>query len=77
MVDRVVYVGSTLHVFVHLPSEQTLQVWVHNEGETLAYAQGTSVAVHLPVDALRVLPDTGSPAAVPAGAGGVDDPQTL
>jgi ABC-type Fe3+/spermidine/putrescine transport system ATPase subunit len=68
MIDRVVYVGSTLHVFVHLPSEQTLQVWIHNEGEALGYEQGTSVTVHLPVDALRVLPDTGVPAAVAVGS---------
>ena len=59
MIERVVYVGSTLQVIVHLPSGQTVQAWVHNEGEVLPYEQGATVSVHLPVDALRVLPDTG------------------
>jgi spermidine/putrescine transport system ATP-binding protein len=63
MIERVVYVGSTLHVIVHLPSGQTIQAWVHNEGETLPYAQGSPVSVHLPIDALRVLADSGSPEA--------------
>jgi spermidine/putrescine transport system ATP-binding protein len=62
MIDRVVYVGSTLHVMVHLPSSDTVQVWVHNEGGDLPFEQGTPVSVHLPADALRVLPDTGLPA---------------
>jgi ABC-type Fe3+/spermidine/putrescine transport system ATPase subunit len=59
MVDRVVYVGSTLQVFVHLASGPTLQVWVHNEGKAIAFEQGSPVTVHLPADALRVLHDTG------------------
>jgi len=58
MVDRVVYVGSTLQVFVHLPGGQNLQAWLHNEGEGMPYDQGSPVVVHLPVDALRVLPGT-------------------
>jgi spermidine/putrescine transport system ATP-binding protein len=61
MVDRVVYVGSTLHVFVHLASGPAIEVWVHNEGGTIPFEQGTPVTVHLPIDALRVLRDTGSP----------------
>jgi spermidine/putrescine transport system ATP-binding protein len=65
MIERVVYVGSTLQVIVHLASGQTLQAWVHNEGEALPYEQGTPVSVHLPVDALRVLPDTGQVLAEP------------
>jgi spermidine/putrescine transport system ATP-binding protein len=60
MVDRVVYVGSTLQVFVHLPGGENLQAWVHNEGEGLPYEQGSPVAVHLPADALRVLVDVGA-----------------
>jgi spermidine/putrescine transport system ATP-binding protein len=58
MIERVVYVGSTLQVIVHLPSGQTLQAWVHNEGEALPYEQGASVTIHMPVEALRVLPDS-------------------
>ena len=60
MVERVVYVGSTMQVIVHLASGQTIQVWVQNQGEGLPFAQGHPVAVHLPADALRVLVDTGS-----------------
>jgi spermidine/putrescine transport system ATP-binding protein len=62
IVDRVVYVGSTLHVFVHLASGPSIEVWVHNEGGTMPFDHGSAVTVHLPVDALRVLPDTGAPA---------------
>jgi spermidine/putrescine transport system ATP-binding protein len=61
MVERVVYVGSIMQVIVHLAPGQTLQAWVQNQGEGLPYGQGHPVAVHLPVDALRVLIDTGTP----------------
>jgi spermidine/putrescine transport system ATP-binding protein len=71
MVERVVYVGSIMQVIVHLAPGQTLQAWVQNKGEGLPYAQGDPVAVHLPVDALRVLVDTGAPTAS-VGAGPED-----
>jgi spermidine/putrescine transport system ATP-binding protein len=58
MVERVVYVGSTMQVIVHLAPGQTLQAWVQNQGEGIPFAQGASVAVHLPADALRVLQDS-------------------
>jgi spermidine/putrescine transport system ATP-binding protein len=64
MVERVVYVGSTMQVILHLAPGQTLQAWVQNQGQELPYHQGESVAVHLPPDALRVLIDTSTP--VPA-----------
>ena len=60
MVERVVYVGSTLQVILHLAPGPTLQVWIPNAGEGLPYEQGTPISVHLPVDALRVLVDTTS-----------------
>ena len=60
MVDRVVYVGSTLQVFVHLPGGQSLQAWIPNEGKGLPYEQGSPVTVDLPADALRVLIDVGA-----------------
>jgi len=75
MVERVVYVGSIMQVIVHLAPGQTLQVWVQNQGEGLPFEQGAPVAVHLPVEALRVLvSDSGDgspsgdaePAATPA-----------
>jgi spermidine/putrescine transport system ATP-binding protein len=60
MVERVVYVGSTMQVIVHLAPGQTVQAWIQNQGEDLPYQQGGSVAVHLPSDSLRVLIDTGA-----------------
>ncbi len=61
MVERVVYVGSIMQVIVHLAPGQSLQAWVQNQGDGLPYGQGHPVSVHLPVDALRVLVDTGAP----------------
>ena len=61
MVERVVYVGSIMQVIVHLAPGQTLQAWVQNQGEGVPYQQGHPVSVHMPVDALRVLVDTGAP----------------
>jgi len=60
MVERVVYVGSTLQVIVHLAPGQTLQVWIQNTGGRVPFEQGTPVSVHLPADALRVLRDSTS-----------------
>ena len=60
MIERVVYVGSTLQVIVHLAPGQTLQAWMQNEGEGIPFEQGTPITVHFPTDALRVLLDTGS-----------------
>jgi spermidine/putrescine transport system ATP-binding protein len=56
MVERLVYVGSTMQVIVNLAPGQKLQALVPNEGEAIPFAQGTAVAVHLPREALRVLP---------------------
>ena len=61
MVERVVYVGSILQVFVTLAPGQRIQAWIQNEGGVVPYASGMAVAVHLPREALRVLPDTGTP----------------
>src|SRR3954453_3933738 len=68
MVERVVYVGSTMQVMLHLAPGQTIQAWVQNLGEQLPYSQGSSVSVLLPSDALRVLEDRGA-ALVDNGAG--------
>jgi spermidine/putrescine transport system ATP-binding protein len=56
MVERIVYVGSSMQVIVHLAPGEKLQALLPNEGAALPFQQGTSVAVHLPKDALRVLP---------------------
>jgi spermidine/putrescine transport system ATP-binding protein len=67
MVERVVYVGSVMQVFVNLAPGERIQAWVQNTGTGLPYTSGTAVTVHLPKEALRVLPDAGTPVAVGAG----------
>jgi spermidine/putrescine transport system ATP-binding protein len=57
MVERVLYVGSTIQVIVHLAHGETLQAWMQNRGGDPPFKQGTAVTVHLPADAIRVLPD--------------------
>ncbi|MBI3648710.1 MAG: ABC transporter ATP-binding protein [Actinobacteria bacterium] len=69
MVERVVYVGSVIQVFVNLAPGERLQAWVQNTGAGLPFASGTPVTVHLPQEALRVLPDAGTPVSVGAGFG--------
>ena len=61
MVERVVYVGSILQVFVTLAPGRRIQAWIQNDGGAVPFASGTPVAVHMPREALRVLPDTGTP----------------
>jgi len=56
-----VYVGSVLQVFLHLAAGQTIQSWIQNEGGLVPYASGAAVTAHLPREALRVLPDAGTP----------------
>ena len=60
MVERTVYVGSVLHVFVNLAHGEQIQAWIPNDGDSAPFAQGTTVSVHFPQDALRVLPDSGT-----------------
>jgi spermidine/putrescine transport system ATP-binding protein len=61
MVERTVYVGSIMQILVNLANGSQIQAWVPNDGVTHLYPSGTAVAVELPRDALRVLPDTGTP----------------
>jgi spermidine/putrescine transport system ATP-binding protein len=56
MVERVVYVGSGIQVIVRAATGEVLQALIQNTGTPVAYDQGTPVQVHLPADALRVLP---------------------
>ncbi len=57
MIDRTVFVGSNLQVMVRLASGSLLQASIPNDGIDLAHhAQGQPVSVHVPADALRVLP---------------------
>jgi spermidine/putrescine transport system ATP-binding protein len=64
MVERLVYVGSAVQVILRVATGETLQALVQNTGKGIAYEQGTPVQLHLPADALRVLP-AGSQAALP------------
>jgi spermidine/putrescine transport system ATP-binding protein len=59
MVERLVFLGSTTHVYIRLATGSALQALVRNDGPALPYSQGTPVSVGLPADALRVLPDPG------------------
>jgi spermidine/putrescine transport system ATP-binding protein len=56
MVERVVYVGSAIQLIVRSATGEALQALVQNTGGGVPYEQGTPVQLHLPVDALRVLP---------------------
>ena len=56
MVERVVYVGSAIQVIVRAATGESLQALVQNTGGGIPYEQGTPVQLHLPADALRVLP---------------------
>jgi spermidine/putrescine transport system ATP-binding protein len=56
IVERVVYVGSTLQIIVHLASGQTIQAWTPNDGDRDPHRSGDAVTAHFPREALRVLP---------------------
>jgi spermidine/putrescine transport system ATP-binding protein len=56
MVERVVYVGSAIQVIVRAATGESLQALIQNTGGGNPYEQGTPVQLHLPADALRVLP---------------------
>jgi spermidine/putrescine transport system ATP-binding protein len=56
MVERLVYIGSAVQVIVHAATGETLQALVQNTGNGVPYEQGTPVQLHLPPDAIRVLP---------------------
>jgi spermidine/putrescine transport system ATP-binding protein len=60
IVERVVYVGSTLQIIVHLASGQTIQAWMPNDGDHEPHRSGDAVTAHFPREALRVLPTTGA-----------------
>ena len=48
MVERTVYVGSVLHVFVNLAHGERIQAWIPNDGDGAPFAQGTTVSVYFP-----------------------------
>src|SRR5262245_28593933 len=55
MVERVVYVGATLQVILHLASGDTIQAWVPNDGDAQSRSSGDAIGAPFPVDALRIL----------------------
>ncbi len=59
MVERLVFLGSTTHIFLRLATGAALQTLMRNDGAELPFSQGTPVSVGLPAEALRVLPDPG------------------
>jgi ABC-type Fe3+/spermidine/putrescine transport system ATPase subunit len=61
MVERTVYVGSSLQVIVQLAAGGTVQASVANSGAQSTYSHGTPVAVQVPAEALRVLATTTLP----------------
>ena len=58
MVERLVYQGPATQLVVRLANGESLQALIQNQGRPLSWQQGTAIAVHLPPDALRVLPET-------------------
>ena len=70
MVERLVYVGSAVQVIVRAATGESLQALVQNTGKGIPYEQGTPVQIHLPADALRVLPSTSQGDRSDAEAGG-------
>jgi spermidine/putrescine transport system ATP-binding protein len=60
MVERVVFLGSASQVIVRLAPGDTLQSLVQNDGEPVAFQQGSAVNVLLPPESLRVLPGGGA-----------------
>jgi spermidine/putrescine transport system ATP-binding protein len=55
MVERTVFLGSTMQVILQLPEGRTIQAMIPNRGGVEGYAQGAAINVHLPADDLRVL----------------------
>jgi spermidine/putrescine transport system ATP-binding protein len=73
--ERVVYVGSAIQVIVRGATGEALQALVQNTGGGIPYEQGTPVQLHLPVDAVRVLPSGDGDAPSPKGE--EPDPETV
>ncbi len=56
MVERCVFLGSTTQVYVRLAPGASVQALVPNTNGVTEWEQGAPVSVHLPADALRLLP---------------------
>ena len=64
MVEHSVFLGSFRELHVRLVGGDLVKAILPNDGSPLAYEQGSPVTVHLPPDALRVLPPTAPVSAV-------------
>ena len=62
MVERAVYVGAAHELHVRIVGGELLKATIPNDGSAAPYTQGAPVTLHLPADALRVLPPTSAPA---------------
>ena len=60
MVERWVYLGNAVQLIVRLATGAAVQVLIQNSGDDIPYSQGTPVHAFFPVEALRVLTDTGA-----------------
>jgi len=58
MIERSVFLGSSTQIYVRLAAGPSLQAHLNGDDSVASLAQGTPVNVHLPAQALRVLPDT-------------------
>jgi spermidine/putrescine transport system ATP-binding protein len=67
MVERLVFLGSSMQILARLATGDLVQALVQNQGEAPPFEQGTPVMATLPLDALRVLTASGPPVA-PVGA---------
>ena len=58
MVERVVYVGPVIQLLLRVANGAALQSMVPNQGQGVAFTQGSAVTIELPPDALRVLEES-------------------
>ena len=61
MIERVVYLGSSEQLVIRLATGDVVHALVVNDGTLRELPQGTAVQVHLPAEALRVLPAPAEP----------------
>jgi spermidine/putrescine transport system ATP-binding protein len=57
MIERSVFLGAATQVHVRLAAGDQVQALLTGDHPAVALDQGTPVSVHLPADALRILPD--------------------
>jgi spermidine/putrescine transport system ATP-binding protein len=73
MIERVVYHGPSEQLVVRLATGDVVQALFVRDGSVREWAQGTPVQVHLPSEALRVLPATSAGDIAPASLEAVPD----